>query len=301
VAGVVRWRGLALRSRNAELERLVEARTAELERAREKVIQAEKLSAMGQLLARLSHEINNPLTAIHNNLPPVGEYFAQLAEVLRLCRERLEAHPEDASVVERVWKEVDVDFVLQDTPEALEAMHYATERIRSIQEDLRAFLRGERPRLEPGDLNQTVQETLEVVRRSLPRSARVEVRLGEVPLFSFHKGQLGQVLMNLVRNAFDAMGNEGEVRVSTCVREGRVELVVADDGPGIPPELRARIFEPFFSTKDVGKGSGLGLAICRQIIAENHGGSLELDTTVERGACFRVRLPLVQDGEQSAA
>lgn len=301
VAGVVRWRGLALRRENTELEHLVAARTAELETAREKVIQAEKLSAMGQLLARLSHEINNPLTAIHNNLPPVGEYFAQLAEVLRLCRERLEAHPEDAQVVERVWKELDVDFVLQDTPEALEAMRYATERIRSIQEDLRAFLRGERPRLEPNDLNQTVQETLEVVRRSLPRSARVEVELGEVPRFSFHKGQLGQVLMNLVRNAFDAMGNEGEVRVSTRVRDGRVELVVADDGPGIPMELRARIFEPFFSTKDVGKGSGLGLAICRQIIAENHGGTLELDGTVARGACFRVRLPLVRPGEQSAA
>jgi signal transduction histidine kinase/ligand-binding sensor domain-containing protein len=301
VAGVVRWRGLALHLKNTELERLVEARTAELERAREKVIQAEKLSAMGQLLARLSHEINNPLTAIHNNLPPVGEYFAQLAEVLRLCRARLEAHPEDASAVERVWKELDVDFVLQDTPEALEAMRYATERIRSIQEDLRAFLRGERPRLEPNDINQTVQETLEVARRSLPRSARLEVRLGEVPLFPFHKGQLGQVLMNLVRNAFDAMGNEGEVHVSTCVSGGQVELVVADDGPGIPQELRARVFEPFFSTKDVGKGSGLGLAICRQIITENHGGTLELDGTVARGACFRVRLPLERTEEQSAA
>ncbi|ATB30760.1 sensor histidine kinase [Melittangium boletus] len=295
VMGIGRWRSVALRRRNSELERLVEARTAELAREREKVAQAEKLSAMGQLMARLSHEINNPLTAIHNNLPPVREYFEQQAEVLRHCRERLSAHPDEARELERIWREQQLDFVLEDTPEALETMRFATERIRSIQADLRAFLRGERPRLEVGDLNETVRATVEFVRRSLPPGARVDVDCGDVPRFAFHAGQLGQVLLNLLRNALDAMGSEGgEVRVSTrVVAEGQVELVVADDGPGIPPVLRARIFEPFFTTKDVGRGSGLGLAICRQIIAENHQGSLELDESVPRGACFRIRLPLV--------
>ncbi|MBD0321597.1 MAG: hypothetical protein ICV87_14770, partial [Gemmatimonadetes bacterium] len=191
VAGVVRWRVLSLRRRNAELERLVEARTAELARAREKMIQAEKLSAMGQLLARLSHEINNPLTAIHNNLPPVREYFEQFAEALRHCRERLQTHPEEMEALERLWRELDVDFALEDTPDALEAMRTATERIRSMQEDLRAFLRGDRPRLEPGDLNEAVRETVELVRRSLPSGTRVEVQCGEVPRFAFHRGQLG--------------------------------------------------------------------------------------------------------------
>jgi signal transduction histidine kinase len=294
VVGVVRWRGLTLRRKNAELERLVEARTAELHQAREKVLQAEKLSAMGQLLARLSHEINNPLTAIHNNLPPVREYFEQLAEALRRCRERLEAHPEDVQELERLWKELDVDFVLQDAPDALDGMQTASERIRSTQADLRAFLRGERPRLTPGDLNLVVHETVELIRRSLPEGTRVEVHGGELPRFCFHPGQVGQVLLNLLRNALDALGPRGEVRVTTSVRDGMVELVVADDGPGIPPELRARIFEPFFTTKDVGKGTGLGLAICRQLVMENHGGTLELDTSVERGACFRVRLPLAE-------
>jgi signal transduction histidine kinase/ligand-binding sensor domain-containing protein len=300
VAGVVRWRNLTLRRRNAELERLVEARTSELDRVREKVAQAEKLSAMGQLLARLSHEINNPLTAIHNNLPPVREYFEQQAEALRRLRARLEAHPEEVEEVGRVWGELELDYVLQDTPDALEAMRFATERIRSIQADLRAFLRGERPHLEVGDLNQTVLDTVEFVRRSLPPGAQVELQCGEVPPLAFHAGQIGQVLLNLLRNALDALGERGEVRVSTAVREGRVELVVADNGPGIPPELRSRIFEPFFTTKDVGQGSGLGLAICRQIIAENHGGSLELDESVARGACFRVELPLVQAGREAA-
>jgi signal transduction histidine kinase/ligand-binding sensor domain-containing protein len=294
VAGVVRWRGLRLQRRNAELERLVRARTAELDRARERVAQAEKLSAMGQLLARLSHEINNPLTAIHNNLPPVREYFEALSEMLRCCREQLAAHPDGAREFERLWREKELDFVLQDTPEALETMRYATERIRSMQADLRAFLRGERPALESGDLNEVVQETVELLRRALPPGARVAVQYGEVPRFCFHRGQLGQVLLNLLRNALDAMGEQGEVRVSTGVRDGMAELVVADDGPGIPPELRSRVFEPFFTTKDVGKGTGLGLAICRQLVTENHEGTLELDASVERGACFRVRLPLVQ-------
>ncbi|WP_257460380.1 two-component regulator propeller domain-containing protein [Archangium lipolyticum] len=300
VAGVVRWRGSRLQRRNAELERQVAARTAELDQAREKVVQAEKLSAMGQLLARLSHEINNPLTAIHNNLPPVREYFEHLSEVLRCCRELLAAHPEGARELERLWLERELDFVLQDTPDALEAMRNAAERIRSTQADLRAFLRGERPSLEPGDLNAVVNETVELLRRSLPPGARLDVRCGEVPRFLLHKGQLGQVVLNLLRNALDAMGEQGEVRVSTGVRDGMAELVVADEGPGVPAELRARIFEPFFTTKDVGKGSGLGLAICRQLVTENHGGTLELDVSVERGACFRVRLPLVQDAHEAA-
>jgi signal transduction histidine kinase/ligand-binding sensor domain-containing protein len=291
-AGVMRWRDVALRRRNAELERLVEARTAELAHEREKVAQAEKLSAMGQLMARLSHEINNPLTAIHNNLPPVREYFEQQAEALSRCRKRLEEAPDGALDVALWWRELDLDFVLRDTPDALEAMRFATERIRSIQADLRAFLRGERPRLERGDLNQTVRDTVEFVRRSLPPGTRVEMECGEVPDVDFHAGQLGQVLLNLLRNAVDAVGEGGSVRVSTAVRGGRVVLVVADDGPGVPRELRSRIFEPFFTTKDVGQGSGLGLAICRQIIAENHGGTLELDESVPRGACFRVELPL---------
>ncbi|WP_309892950.1 ATP-binding protein [Archangium sp.] len=113
-----------------------------------------------------------------------------------------------------------------------------------------------------------------------------------MPQLTLHRGQLGQVLHNLLRNAVDAVGAEGEVKVHTAVRDDRVELRVADTGPGVPVELRKRIFEPFFTTKDVGQGSGLGLAICRQIIEKNHGGSFELDETVERGACFVVRLPL---------
>jgi signal transduction histidine kinase/ligand-binding sensor domain-containing protein len=289
--GLHRWRGHALRRRNADLERLVEARTAELAHEREKVAQAEKLSAMGQLMARLSHEINNPLTAIHNNLPPVREYFEQQADFLRACRERWKHLPE-AEELERRWSESQLDFVLQDTPDALETMRFATERIRSIQADLRAFLRGERPRLEEGDLNHTVRDTVEFVRRSLPSGLRVDVECGDVPRFAFHAGQLGQVLLNLLRNATDALGEDGHVLVHTRLRDGQVELVVADDGPGIPPGLRSRIFEPFFTTKDVGRGSGLGLAICRQIIAENHQGTLELDDSVPRGACFRIRLPL---------
>jgi signal transduction histidine kinase/ligand-binding sensor domain-containing protein len=292
VAGLVRWRAHRLQRRNAELEALVLARTSELTRARERVAQAEKLSAMGQLMARLSHEINNPLTGIHNNLTPVGEYVGQLSETLRRYREWLGSQPEQALEAERLWREQDLDFVLQDLPEALDSMRTASERIRSIQADLRSFLRGERPKLVTGDLDEVVRDTAELVRRTLPPGVRLEVQCGGVPHLPLHRGQLGQVLHNLLRNAVDAVGAEGEVRVHTAVRDGGVELRVADTGPGVPVELRQRIFEPFFTTKDVGQGSGLGLAICRQIIEENHGGSFALDDTVERGACFVVRLPL---------
>jgi signal transduction histidine kinase len=292
VAGMVRWRGHRLQRRNAELEALVLARTTELTQARERVAQAEKLSAMGQLLARLSHEINNPLTAIHNNLTPVREYFGQMTEALRRCREWLGERPEQAGEAERLWREQDLDFVLEDLPDALDSMRTASERIRSIQADLRAFLRGERPSLISDEPDQVVRDTAELVRRTLPPGVRLEVHCGGVPRILIHRGQLGQVLHNLLRNAVDAVGAEGEVRISTAVRDGGVEVRVADTGPGVPLALRKRIFEPFFTTKDVGQGSGLGLAICRQIIEENHGGAFELDETVERGACFVVRLPL---------
>ncbi|HEX8818338.1 MAG TPA: HAMP domain-containing sensor histidine kinase, partial [Archangium sp.] len=292
VAGMVRWRARRLQRRNAELEALVLARTTELTRARERVAQAEKLSAMGQLMARLSHEINNPLTAIHNNLTPVGEYVGQMSEALRSYREWLGTQGEQAMEAERLWREQDLDFVLQDLPEALESMRSASERIRSIQMDLRAFLRGERPPLVSADPDQVVRDTVELLRRTLPPGVRLEVQCGGVPHVPLHPGQFGQVVHNLLRNAVDALGAEGEVRVHTAVREGGVEVRVADTGPGVPEELRQRIFEPFFTTKDVGQGSGLGLAICRQIIEENHGGTFELDETVERGACFVVRLPL---------
>ena len=128
----------------------------------------------------------------------------------------------------------------------------------------------------------------------------MELSCGELPSFPFHAGQVGQVLLNLLRNALDAVGPGGEVRVSTALRPGAAELVVADNGPGIPPELRSRIFEPFFTTKDVGQGSGLGLAICRQIVADHHGGSLVLDESVPRGACFRVVLPLTRARQEAA-
>jgi signal transduction histidine kinase/ligand-binding sensor domain-containing protein len=290
--GMVRWRARRLRRRNAELEALVLARTTELTRARERVAQAEKLSAMGQLLARLSHEINNPLTAIHNNLPPVSEYVEQLSGTLRRYREWLGTRPEQAPEAERLWREQDLDFVLGDLPEALDSMKSASERIRSIQADLRAFLRGERPQLVTDDLDHVVRDTAELVRRTLPPGVRLEVQCGGVPRLPLHRGQLGQVLHNLLRNAVDAVGAEGEVRVHTAMKDNGVELRVTDTGPGVPVELRKRIFEPFFTTKDVGQGSGLGLAICRQIIEENYGGSFELDERVERGACFVVRLPL---------
>ena len=286
---LARWRAHALIARNVELEATVRERTAQLVNATEKVAQAEKLSALGRLLAQLSHEINNPLNVIHNNLGPLEEYARTLATAVEASRE-LATDPAARTAIDELWQRLDVRYVIDDSVPAFESTRHAITRIAAINGELKTFLRGEPVARDLIDLAVSVRTTVAMFARSTP-DVEFCCELPSLPAVLVHEGRVNQTVTNLLQNAVDAMGRRGRITVTASASDAVVQLRVADTGPGVPPAVRARIFEPFFTTKDVGKGLGLGLAICREIITE-HGGNLELDDQVGSGACFVVTLPV---------
>lgn len=256
-----------------------------LREAQVHLMAAEKQSALGRLVAQLSHELNNPLNVICNNMTPLTEYLRDLGRVLDAARAG--AGPE----LRALWQELDVDFVRADCVEALETVSAAAQRMRLVHAELRVFVRGDAPGMVQGDLNEGLRATLGLLRRGLPPGVQVEAEYGALPRIQCQPGQINQVLHNLLQNALDAVGEQGRIAVRTMAVEGAVEVTVTDSGPGVPEAVRARLFEPFFTTKDVGKGMGLGLATCYQIV-QHHGGIIELDAAHAPGARFVLRLPL---------
>ncbi|HVV83892.1 MAG TPA: ATP-binding protein, partial [Kofleriaceae bacterium] len=287
---LARWRSRALVARNVELEATVRERTAELVHANEKIAQAEKLSALGRLLAQLSHEINNPLNVVHNNLGPLEEYSHALTTAARRCRELVAGAGDGAgAAVDALWQELDLQYVIDDSGPAFESTRHAISRIAAINGELKTFLRGEPIARDLVDVAASVRTTVAMFARTLP-DVELVCDLPALPRVMLHEGRFNQTVTNLLQNAADAMERRGRIAVTADVDEAFVRLRIHDSGPGVPEAVRARIFEPFFTTKDVGKGMGLGLAICREIIAA-HGGTLELDEQVTAGACFVLSLP----------
>jgi signal transduction histidine kinase len=253
-----------------------------------RLVAQEKLSALGRMLAGLSHEFNNPVNVLKNNLDPVAEHFRQLLEVLRLARS---ATAEDLAELRRAWEEREVEWRVTDLDDALESMHAAVAHIRQVHADLSAFTRGDAPDTTSADANEGLRATVALLTRRLPEEVKVALHLGEVPPLSCQPGQLNQVWLNLLQNALDAVGDAGTVMVRSSAIGGRIEVTVTDDGPGVDPAFRARLFEPFATTKDPGRGTGLGLATSYQIV-QRHGGRLYLDDAHAPGARFVVELPV---------
>jgi signal transduction histidine kinase len=289
IALFVRLRSHALVRRNLELEDIVRARTQELVAANAKIVHAEKLSALGRLLAQLSHEINNPLNVIHNNIGPLEEYSQALCVAAERTR-ALATDPASRARLDELWRELDLDYILSDSAQAFAISKTAIQRVSAIHHELKAFLRGVPPERTPTDLAETVRTTIAMMQRGLPDVA-IRCDLDPLPLVRVHATRIQQTLTNLLQNAADSMNQAGQITIRASADHGGVRIRVTDSGPGVPPELRSKIFEPFFTTKDVGKGLGLGLSICREIVVA-HGGTLELDESYTGGACFVITLPI---------
>ena len=256
---------------NKTLEARVEERTRELRDTQAQLVQSEKMRSLGQLVAGVAHELNNPIGFVHANLQLLEEYVERLMHT--------EADPARR----------------QRTRDAIEKLLSRSQegagRVKQIVQDLRTFSRTDQAELTQVSLNEAIQRTLALMEPRTKNGIVVERDLGELPEVRCYSGQLNQVFMNLLMNACDAMDGRGKITVRTRPADDGVVLEFQDDGPGMTPEVRGRIFEPFFTTKPVGKGTGLGLSISHGIV-ERHGGSMTVESAPGEGACFTIRLPL---------
>jgi signal transduction histidine kinase len=272
----------------------------DLRRTQAQLIETEKLSSIGEMVAGVAHEINNPVSFIYGNLRYASDYVEDLLALLKLYQEYYgKHHPPVQAKIEAI----DLDFLLKDLPKVLESMQVGADRVRQIVLSLRNFSRCDRLLMEAVDLHEGIDSTLLILQNRLkPRYHRPGIEVvkeyGDLPSVKCHAGQINQVFMNLFSNAIDALeeapNHHGRITIQTSVNSAcsHVMIRITDNGPGIAPEVQSQLFDPFFTTKPIGKGTGLGLSISHQIVVENHGGILRCESTPGKGTEFWIELPL---------
>ncbi len=256
---------------NETLEARVDERTLELRETQGQLIQAEKMKSLGQLVAGVAHELNNPIGFVHANLQLLDEYMRKLVESQR--------------------SENDTQRVQEAISKLLERSREGTTRVKKIVQDLRTFSRMDQAELQDADLHEEIERTLRLMEPRFKNDIAIEKQFGDLPRVRCYIGQLNQVFLNLLMNACDAIERNGTVRITTRPTPEGVCLAFEDDGPGIPEEVRSRIFDPFFTTKPVGVGTGLGLSVSHGII-ERHGGRIWVESEPGEGTTFHIELPL---------
>jgi signal transduction histidine kinase len=277
------------------LEEQVEVRTRELRNTQAQLVHAEKMASLGQLVAGVAHELNNPLGAVDGNLEVLRDYLGRLRDGLVAYERAVPSHSDEFAEIRR---RLELDDVIVDLDHLLATCTEGSQRARRIVQDLRTFSRLDEAELKQIDLNDALTATLDLLHHRVRGGVRVETALSPLPPVECYASQLNQVFLNLLTNAIDAVegAGGGVVQVTTGPLSGNgggtgwVEVAVHDTGPGIAPELRHRIFDPFFTTKPIGKGTGLGLSISYSIVVK-HGGRLTLDPPAARGCTFRIALP----------
>lgn len=291
------------------IEVVVEAIGLALQRKRSREIisamdaersQSQKMESIGQLAAGVAHEINNPVGFVMSNLGALQGYAAHLEILLDIGRNldpETPGLPPDLKTKVEGLDQGELTFIAEDLDGLLAESLDGCVRMRDIVQNLKTFARADDEGLIPADLQECVESTLKIVWNELKYRCEVVKQYGEVPKITCRIGEINQVIMNLLVNAAQAIGERGTITITTRRQEQNAVLEIADSGCGIAPEHLARVFEPFFTTKPVGKGTGLGLNICHKII-EQHGGTIAVKSTLGQGTTFTVCLPLVE-AEQS--
>ncbi|MEH2191832.1 MAG: AAA family ATPase [Nostoc sp.] len=290
-----------LNQRTVELEQTLQ----ELQHTQMQMIQAEKMSGLGQLVAGVAHEINNPVNFIFGNLSHANEYTKDILRLLELYQKH---YPTPHSEIQEEVEAMDLEFILEDLPKLMSSMRVGAERIQKIVVSLRTFSRMDEAEMKEVNIHEGIDSTLMILQHRLKvksDSPNIEIvkDYGELPLVECYAGQLNQVFMNLLSNAIDALEETNTqhqlltptITISTALVESKqVVIKIADNGLGIPAHVKQRLFDPFFTTKPVGKGTGMGLSISYQIVAEKHKGTLQCVSELGQGATFIIMIPICQ-------
>jgi len=262
------------------------------------------MSSLGQLVAGVAHEINNPVSFISGNLQFAETYIKELGELVNLYQKH---YPNPSQPELRDYMEnIDLEFTLQDLPKLLTSMKVGCDRIRSIVTSLRTFSRLDESEVKPFNIHDGIDSTLLILQSRLKADSqhpaiRIIKNYGNIPLIECNGGQLNQVFMNLISNAVDALESDKpaqldskEIVITTAIGESnRVLICIADNGSGMTEEVRTRLFDPFFTTKPIGKGTGLGLSISYQVVVDKHAGKFWCESEPEKGAAFWIEIPIV--------
>jgi two-component system, NtrC family, sensor kinase len=253
---------------------------------------------MGQLIAGVAHEINNPVNFIHGNLNLASEYIQNLLYIINLYRQ---CYPNPLPEIQATVEESDLDFLIDDLPKMLASMKLGAKRIREIVLSLRNFSRLDEAGMNAVNIHDGIDSTLLILHNRLKGKAgqykiSVVKEYGNLPLVACYASQLNQVFMNILSNAIDALEGQTLPQVITIKTEQTsatsVLISIADNGPGIPEDVQKHLFEPFFTTKSVGKGTGLGLSIAHHIVVEKHQGQLQCISQPNQGTQFLISIPI---------
>jgi two-component system NtrC family sensor kinase len=281
------------------LEQRVDERTVELtqtlrdlKETQSQLIQTEKMSGLGQMVAGVAHEINNPVNFIHGNLTYINRYFQEIWGLIELYQN---CHCSSPKIDEYI-EQIDLEFIFADLPKVLHSMKIGTERIQSIVLSLRNFSRLDESEQKAVDIHEGIENTLVILNHRIKNKVEILKKYDHLPLIACYPSQLNQVFMNIIANALDAMFEaeieKKQLEITTEKSENRqIKVRIKDNGKGIPAEVKDKLFDPFFTTKPVGKGTGLGLSICYQII-EKHQGEIEVISEPGWGTEFTIALPL---------
>jgi signal transduction histidine kinase len=300
-----------------EKERARKARAGfkDLQHNYTRLLQNEKMAALGQLVAGIAHEINNPISFIYGNLTHATDYVEDL---LNLLQSYQQAYPIPEKNIQEIIEEIEIDFIVEDLPKLLSSMMAGATRIREIVLSLRNFSRLDEAEIKKVDIHEGIDNTLIILQSHLrAKPDRPEIKVikeyGELPMIECYAGQLNQVFMNILTNSIDALSESYQLSIfsDSLVPTTRKNLTIhiqtefsddqyvviriSDNGPGIPESIQKRLFDPFFTTKPVGKGTGLGLSISHQIIVEKHGGQISCTSTPGQGAEFTIRIPVTPE------
>jgi len=284
------------------LEQKVQERTQELRDTQAQLIQSEKMSSLGQLVAGIAHEVNNPANFIHGNLSYLSQYTQDLLELVQLYQKY---YPHPVSEIQAKSEEVDLEFLIEDLSKLLNSMKVGSERIRDIVKSLRNFSRLDEADFKAVDIHEGMESTLMILQNRLKARHQhpgIEVikEYGDLPLIECYAGQLNQVFMNILANALDALDERDQeetktIRISTSLYNSEfVRICIADNGCGMTEEVKKRLFDPFFTTKPVGKGTGMGMSISYQIVTKKHQGQLWCRSEPGEGTEFWIEIPLHQ-------